>query len=252
MNTKRGFGLDELPEWFIEHLKSVRGKRSRVVIDHIMKHGYITTEELAEQYGYGHPPRAARDVREQGIPLVTFRVPSADGRRIAAYRFGDPSETDRSRLGGRRAWPTNLKRTLVDVSGSRCAVCADRCRPRDLQIDHRIPYEIAGDSNASKIDEIDVMLLCASCNRTKSWTCEHCPNLAEARSAELCSTCYWANPDAHTHVALRAIRRVDVVWSDDEISDYDSVAQLASQKGLNVPDFIKKLLQKIIGRSQPR
>ncbi|WP_420464395.1 HNH endonuclease [Candidatus Palauibacter sp.] len=215
-----------------------------------MEQGYITTEELAEQYGYGHPPRAARDVREQGIPLVTFYVPGADGRRIAAYRFGNPSETDRSRLGGRRAWPTNLKQTLLDGSGSRCAVCGGRWEPRDLQIDHRVPYEIAGDPSTSNIDEADVMLLCASCNRTKSWTCEHCPNLAEARSSELCRSCYWATPDAYTHVALKAIRRADVVWSAEEVPEYDSVACLASRGNLNVPDFIKRLLREAIGRSQ--
>lgn len=46
---------------------TVTAKRPRTVIDHILKHGYVTTEELKEQYGYDHPPRAARDVREQGI-----------------------------------------------------------------------------------------------------------------------------------------------------------------------------------------
>lgn len=49
-----------------ELLPSIRNKRARVVIEHILEHGYITTEQLEKDYGYNHPPRAARDVREVG------------------------------------------------------------------------------------------------------------------------------------------------------------------------------------------
>ena len=76
---------------------------SAEVIDHILKHGSVTTEQLSELYGYDHAPRAARDVRELGIPLETFRVEGKSGRRIAAYRFGDPSEVRGGKLGGRKA-----------------------------------------------------------------------------------------------------------------------------------------------------
>ena len=51
----------------------------------------VTTEELKERYyGYNHPPRAARDVREQGIPLEPFRAPGRPGVRSdrAAVRSG--------------------------------------------------------------------------------------------------------------------------------------------------------------------
>lgn len=59
----------DLPDDFVKKCKAVTAKRPRTVIKHILEHGYITTEELREKYGYNHPPRAARDVREQGIPL---------------------------------------------------------------------------------------------------------------------------------------------------------------------------------------
>ena len=36
----------ELPEWFIAKAKAVTAKRAKTVIDHILKHGHITTEEL--------------------------------------------------------------------------------------------------------------------------------------------------------------------------------------------------------------
>lgn len=63
-------------------LDKISNKRARIVIEHILKHGLVTTEELEQQYGYKHPPRAARDVRESGIPLETFRVKNKEGRSI--------------------------------------------------------------------------------------------------------------------------------------------------------------------------
>ena len=74
----------------LSKLNSITDKRPSTVIQHIIKHGYITTEELANNYGYEHAPRAARDVRERGVNLETYRVKSSDGRNIAAYRFGNP------------------------------------------------------------------------------------------------------------------------------------------------------------------
>jgi len=95
--------MHNLPIEFIELCHSVTAKRPKTVIDHILKHGFITTQELKEKYGYNHPPRAARDVREHGIPLETFRVTGSDGREIAAYRFGDVSNQRFKKLSGRNA-----------------------------------------------------------------------------------------------------------------------------------------------------
>lgn len=52
----------------LELLKKVTGKRAKTVIEHILQYGQITTQELKNTYGYNHPPRAIRDVREKGIP----------------------------------------------------------------------------------------------------------------------------------------------------------------------------------------
>ena len=62
----------QLPDDFVQLCQSVTAKRPKVVIDHILQYGFITTEDLKEIYGYNHPPRAARDVRDRGIPLETF------------------------------------------------------------------------------------------------------------------------------------------------------------------------------------
>ena len=135
-----------LPKEFVKHCKKVTAKRARTVIDHILKHGHITTEELKTKYGYDHPPRAARDVREEGIPLVTTRVQGSTGRNIGAYAFGDPSKVRFGRAGGRTAFSKNLKAQLIEMDGARCAIYLEDFPERDLQIDHRIPFEVAGDA----------------------------------------------------------------------------------------------------------
>jgi hypothetical protein len=134
----------KLPAQFVALLKSVTAKRARTVITHILKHGQITTEELKDTYGYSHPPRAVRDVKERGIPIETLKVRGKDGRPIAVYRFGDPS-TVRRAFAGRHAFPKAFKTKLLQNSGSRCHVCFQQYEERYLQVDHRIPYEVAGD-----------------------------------------------------------------------------------------------------------
>ena len=163
----------------IEQIKTqllyVTNKRARIVIEHILEHGFITTEDLEKTYGYNHPPRAVRDVRELGIPIETFRVKSSDGRSIAAYRFVEDGEIQQARIQGRKVFPKSLKDQLYQNSGGKCAVCQSSFEARYLQVDHRVPYEVAGDvSDDWVVDEY--MLVCGSCNRAKSWSCEHCIN----------------------------------------------------------------------------
>ena len=62
------------PQEFIDLINSITAKRPSTVIKHIIEHGFITSEELKDIYGYNHPPRAVRDVREYGIPIITYRV----------------------------------------------------------------------------------------------------------------------------------------------------------------------------------
>jgi len=136
----------DLPKDFLQKLRAITAKRPKTVIDHILKFGHVTTEELRDKYGYDHPPRAIRDVKEHGIPLEMFRVEGSHGRKIAAYRFGDPSLARGKGFAGRRAWPKEFKQRLVDNHGERCAICSTAHSPRYLQIDHRIPFGVVGDS----------------------------------------------------------------------------------------------------------
>ena len=77
----------KLSKSVLDKLNAITDKRPSIVIQHILKYGFITTEDLKEKYGYEHPPRAARDVRERGVNLLTSKVKSSDGRNIAAYKL---------------------------------------------------------------------------------------------------------------------------------------------------------------------
>lgn len=235
----------DLSAAFLSFLADVKGKRARVVIDHILEHGFITTEELELQYGYKHPPRAVRDVREQGVPIETFSVKDTQGRSIAAYRFGDPAQIRQRKTGGRKTFPKILKTALFDIQEGRCAVCYEYFSERYLQIDHRVPYEISGEADDISRQE-SYMLLCGSCNRAKSWSCEHCENWRTTRNPEVCRDCYWASPSAYQHIALRPIRRMDLVWLNEEVSDYEHLKSIAESEEVNLPDFVKEVLRRYL------
>lgn len=238
----------ELPKEFLSRLEAVTAKRPKTVIDHIIKHGYITTEELGDIYGYNHPPRAARDVREEGIPLETFRVTGSDGRKIAAYKFGKHTDFKSGRRGGRQSWPKNFKNRLVKIHGSRCEICSTMFEPRYLQVDHRVPYEIAGNP-AGELKVKDFMPLCGSCNRAKSWSCENCKNWNSDHSVEVCETCYWAAPEGYSHVALENIFRLEIVWKGAEAPSYKHLVRLTELAKKDLPDFVKEVLDNHVNRS---
>lgn len=44
-----------------EAIKKVTARRSRTVINHILKYGFITTGELKDEDGYDHPPGAGTE-----------------------------------------------------------------------------------------------------------------------------------------------------------------------------------------------
>ena len=234
---------DELPADFLALLASVTAKRPKTVIDHILKYGHVTTEELQNIYGYEHPPRAAQDVRDQGIPLETFKVTNAQRRSIAAYRFGDPSAVRGGVLAGRMVIPKEFKKALAELHGKRCGICLTNMESRYLQVDHRIPFQVGGDDQGERRVG-DYMLLCGSCNRAKSWSCEHCPNFLKIHDPEICKSCYWASPEGYTHIATLEMRRLDVTWGRSEVEEYDQLSQSAKEAGMVVGDYVKMVIKK--------
>lgn len=235
---------NEIPKEALELISKITNKRARILIDHIIQHGQITTEELEKVYGYNHPPRAARDVREAGIPLITTRVKSSDGRNIAAYKFGDFTSVRLDRVKGRRSWPKGFKEELVNRYGAECNISGAEFEPRELQIDHRVPYQIAGDDAAvKKLDVEDFMLLSGTSNRAKSWSCEHCQNWILDHRQAVCKSCYWASPEDYSHVAMNQIRRLDITWQNEEVQEYDELKKESSNMGESLPEYVKDILK---------
>lgn len=221
---------------------SVTAKRPKTVIDHILKHGIITSEDIAA-YGYNHEPRAVRDVRDHGIPLITHSITNANtGRRMGAYTFGDPSDIKKGRIGGRKAFSKAFKEELIAKYGSRDAFTNEQLEPRYLQIDHRIPYEVAGDAE-HQADPDAYMLIDASSQRSKSWSCEQCVNWLETHDPEICRRCFWAFPENYDHVAMIPERRLNLAWRGEEATVYDALESMAKKKGLSVADQVKELIE---------
>ena len=225
----------------------VTSRRPQTVINHIIKHGAVTTEELQKLYGYDHPPRAVRDVRERGIPIKTSRVRSkTTGRMIASYSFDSPDNIIKGRIGGRKTFSRHFKNKLITQYGERDTITGERCHPRYLQIDHRVPYEVAGESTYDENHIGDYMLLDASSQRAKSWSCEQCENWQETHDEKVCRSCFWAFPESYTHIAGEHVRRVDIQWKGDEIEVFERIQDRAKTENITIASYIKRLLEKFL------
>lgn len=222
--------------------QKVTAKRAKTVISHILRHGIITNEDLSQIYNYDHPPRAIRDVRENGIPLVTHRVLNEKTQRtMGAYTFDDVSKIKKGRIGGRIAFPKKLKKQLVEKYDSRDAFSRTRLDARYLQIDHRIPYEVAGnEADISNLDEF--MLLDSSSQRAKSWSCENCNNFTTLKLVDNCKGCFWAYPENYSHVALKEERRLVVKWQGEEVDKFEKLSKQAERLSLPTQEVAKQII----------
>lgn len=234
----------DITSTFRAKLLSITAKRPATIIKHILQHGSITSEEIKSLYGYSHPPRAIRDVREQGIPIETFRTKDSDGKSIAAYRFGDPTKQNDSisKRAGRSALSKAIKKALIEQFGTKCFIYQENIDETLLQIDHRIPYEIGGDQGT---DISHYMLLCPSANRAKSWTCEHCKNWGQ-KDPSFCEDCFWAHPERYTHIAGNSERRIILTFTGDEIKDYNALIKNVGES--NAESYIKKLINEALNQ----
>jgi hypothetical protein len=229
----------DYPPAFYERLAGC-SLRARFVAWSIFERGAVSTSDLQER-GYDHPPRARKDVTDHGLRVLSVRRRSdATGRAMAVYSFAPPDQVLTSEQAGRSALPRPFVSRLVAAADNRCAVCRGVFDRTFLQADHRIPYAIAGNPGAD-LDAARFMAVCRSCNRAKSWACEHCPNWADQRT-EFCATCYWADPERYEHVATQRLRRLAVVWAGDETDQFDVLAALAEQAREPLPDYVRAVL----------
>lgn len=226
-------------------IEKVTAKRAKTVLEHILEYGFVTTEDLA-RYNYEHAPRAARDVREHGIELETFRVKSSNGRSIAAYRLVDNVAGDNNKS-GRKNFSKKFKQVLLKENGNKCSLCGGEFLETILQIDHKVPYEVSGDRHEERNLE-DFMLLCPSCNRGKSWTCEHCKNWSTMKMPSMCQICMFASPNKYEHIAMKEKRSLTLVWEATEVQHYESLERDAHLANQDIRQYAKDMLKAKYGK----
>jgi hypothetical protein len=225
---------------YVQLVLQVASSRARFVINKILQQGFITSQEIQDQ-GFMHGARAIGDVRDNGVPIITLKIKSDDGRTIARYELGPASDIKRNKLGGRIAFPASLKKHLLIRDGSICAISEQELPENQLQVDHRIPFYISGDiENSRNPDEF--MLLSRYMQRSKSWACENCENLKQTFEINICRRCYWAYPKQYEHIAMREERRVDIVFVNGEVGIIDRVRVMAEAQHKSIQALIKELL----------
>ncbi len=93
------------------------------------------------------------------------------------------------------------------------------------------------------------MLLCGSANRAKSWSCERCDNWIGVKDKSICLSCYWAYPENYAHIAMRQVRRVDLLWEGDDVEIYEKLKLRAIDLEKKNPAFVKEIIEREIGSS---
>lgn len=233
----------EMAEAFVKRNKT---GRAVLALKAMLKAGFVTTDDL-NVMGYHHPPRAIADVRDQGIPVVTESVTNRDGRRMALYRLGT-ADSIRAGQVGRTSFTKKFRSALLVQYGSVDCITGAEHEPRSLQIDHRIPYRIAGDDGLATNDLDAFMLLDAKSQRAKSWACENCENFKLIKDTAICRRCFWAFPDEYQHVAMQEQRRTDIVWQGKDVSIHDALTLEASEVGIDMAELLRDLARKRLKR----
>ncbi|MDP3494087.1 MAG: hypothetical protein Q8R82_13330 [Hyphomonadaceae bacterium] len=240
MTTEIDPKVRELAEKVIAARPNSRGARALAVM---LDKGAVSTADLRERLD--HPPRAIADAKDAGVPIKTTMVTvERDGRkkRISLYSFGSSSEIQDGRIGGRSVLPKAFKQKLLDHYGSRDCISGARLDSRVLQIDHRIPYRIAGDAGLAVHDVSAYMLLDASNQRGKSWSCEQCPNMKpDNRDPVVCGSCFWAYPENYSHIATQEMRRTDVIWVGADVAVHDAIRDVAKASGADLSELLRQL-----------
>ncbi|MGH7812617.1 MAG: hypothetical protein ACREQI_01255 [Candidatus Binataceae bacterium] len=179
-------------------------------------------------------------MKEAGVRLKTsFGKHPKSGARMGIYSLAGLNEA--TAFSGRKAFPKKFREDFLQAFRNRCNICNVEYASTSLQLDHRVPYLIAGESDELRSE--DFQPLCGSHQRSKSWSCEHCSN-RELRDVKVCQKCYWAIPDGdYEHIATRQERRVDITWAGEmDVMQYQKIKRRASEFGQDVPTFLKTLI----------
>lgn len=92
------------------------------------------------------------------------------------------------------------------------------------------------------------MLLCASCNRRKSWSYERCPDWTQRQPIDR-QNCFWASPSDYAHTGMQKVRRLELVWQDDDITTFEALSRLAQAQSETPDSLAKKIIHAYVDPS---
>ena len=171
----------------------------------------------------------------------------ARGRRMGRYRFGGAGDIREGRFHGRTAIPKAFRTALLEHYGAMDRITGAALPAATLQVDHRIPYRVVGDERTPAWRIEDFMLVDASSQRSKSWSCEACENWKANRDPAICRTCFWAFPEAYAHIAMEDIRRTDIVWRGSDVPLHDRIKARADKEGITMAEALLRLSRDLGG-----
>ena len=227
----------KLPTEFLKRIEAVTNKQARIVLDHIAKNGSITTEEL-KNIGYEHPPRARMDALDLGFPIVTKRVKNSVGKSIGAYSFDLSRPLDDPSRMGRLALPKLEREAILDKAERKCQLCGAE---HDLQVDHRVPYQVAGE--ALKDSKEPYMVLCGSCNRKKSWPASTARTLWNQAGREVPIVLLGESREPHACRDIAYTSRGHLIWQGEETRSFDDFRSKCKNEGKSIEAGIKEMMR---------
>jgi len=229
---------DVVPEHVRELCGQVSKARAKGVVDAILGRGFVTRDQIESDLGQQHAPRAAQDVKDEGIPLANIKFTYPDKQKSSYYIFDLGEEVQAGKLGGRKRFKKSFKEAMVAHYGPIHAFTGEPFPERMLSIDHRIPYAIKGDTDDP--DVADFMLLDGTYQRRKSFACENCSNF-KAKDVAVCGRCYWAFPDDYDHAATYPIRQVHISWTGgEELEDFGKIDAASRRRAQPIQTFMKE------------
>lgn len=218
-------------------------KRAKALAELLIEKGKVSTKEIREMLNEEHPPSAARDLKDLGIP-IKMTWGSSNGRRYGIYEFDNPDLLENNILRGRQYFPKSLKSNLIKRDGERCNISNINFKSQYLQIDHRIPYRLAGENGLPKDHPEDFQLLSAASQKQKSKICEgECQNFKSVKNPEICKDCYWAYPEDYNHIATQQIRVLNVGFLDKDVELFERIKSASLQSGLSMDQLIIDLIK---------
>jgi hypothetical protein len=51
----------------------------------------------------------------------------------------------------------------------------------------------------------------------------------------------------YSHIALREVRRLELLWEEDEVQTYERLKEVAKETQYRMPDYVKRVIKEHLG-----